>query len=452
MHHEQRDDPIHSKRAILTRNEMPPKPFEPYEGHDAKATATANNKHTAWPSVELPQEQVKSQKREVIVLVGTRPEAIKMAPIVKELQGSRHLAPFLLSSGQHRELLEQALAPFGLMPDMDLGLMQPNQSLPDLTSRAISAIHNVLLERKPAALLVQGDTTTVLAGAMAATYANIPVGHVEAGLRTYDLQAPFPEEMNRRLTTPLCRWLFAPTATTQQNLLRENIAEHSIFITGNTVVDSLFWMRDQILSSSKTSASRFKEIGLPERFSSFYGPVSSSPSPQSGLVLITGHRRENFGDGMKNICSAISQLAAFHPRIPFIYPVHLNPNVQVPVMRELKGLDNVFLIPPVDYESFVFLMMNSSIILSDSGGVQEEAPSLGKPVLVMREKTERPEGVEAGTCVLVGTSPDAIVLEANRLLSDAVEYKRRSSIRNPYGDGWASARIREILEASLRVP
>ncbi|MBM3968115.1 MAG: UDP-N-acetylglucosamine 2-epimerase (non-hydrolyzing), partial [Planctomycetes bacterium] len=239
-------------------------------------------------------------------------------------------------------------------------------------------------------------------------------------------------------------------ATTQQNLLRENIADRSIFITGNTVVDSLFWMRDKILASPKTGMSRFKGMGLPERFSTFHLSVSSSSLPQAGLVLITGHRRENFGYGMKNICSAISQLASLYPKIPFIFPVHLNPNVQAPVTRELMGLDNVFLIPPVDYESFLFLMMHSSIILSDSGGVQEEAPSLGKPVLVMREKTERPEGVEAGTCVLVGTSPDTIVIEANRLLSDAVEYKRRSSIRNPYGDGLASARIREILEASLR--
>ena len=332
--------------------------------------------------------------------------------------------------------------------------MQPNQSLADLTARAISAIYNVLLERKPAALLIQGDTTTVLAGALAATYAKIPVGHVEAGLRTHDFYAPFPEEMNRRLTTPLCRWLFAPTPTTKQNLIKENIDEGSIFVTGNTVVDSLFWMRDQILASPKTNTSRFQEMGLPERFNAFCRSHALHQSPSSppgpGLVLITGHRRENFGDGMMNICSAISQLAALHPHIPFVYPVHLNPNVQAPVRRDLGGLANVFLIPPVDYESFLFLMMQSSIILSDSGGVQEEAPSLGKPVLVMREKTERPEGVEAGTCALVGTDPNKIILEANRLLSDRNEYERRSAIRNPYGDGHASVRIREILESSLR--
>ena len=398
----------------------------------------------------LEPNQDRSGKHEVIVLVGTRPEAIKMAPVVRELKNSEHLYPFLLSSGQHRELLDQALAPFGLKPDLDLRLMQPNQSLADLTARALSAIHNVLLERKPAAILIQGDTTTVLAGALAATYAKIPVGHVEAGLRTHDLYAPFPEEMNRRLTAPLCRWLFAPTQATKQNLIKENIDECSISITGNTVVDALFWMRDQILASRKLSTARFQEMGLSERFNSLHQSHSSLPG--QGLVLITGHRRENFGDGMMSICSAISQLAALYPTIPFVYPVHLNPNVKTPVSRELGGLSNVFLIPPVDYESFLFLMMHSSILLSDSGGVQEEAPSLGKPVLVMREKTERPEGVEAGTCVLVGTDPNKIILEASRLLSDRDEYARRSSIRNPYGDGHASRRIREILESSLNAP
>ena len=439
---------------------MPSLPSEPSQEPTAANSAPASSA----PASTAPQKsrqtdgldpnQDRSPKQEVIVLVGTRPEAIKMAPLVRELTNSRHFSPFLLSSGQHRELLDQALAPFGLKPDQDLGLMQPNQSLADLTARAISAIYNVLLERKPAALLIQGDTTTVLAGALAATYAKIPVGHVEAGLRTHDFYAPFPEEMNRRLTTPLCRWLFAPTPTTKQNLIKENIDEGSIFVTGNTVVDSLFWMRDQILASPKTNTSRFQEMGLPERFNTLCRSHALHQSPSSppgpGLVLITGHRRENFGDGMMNICSAISQLAALHPHIPFVYPVHLNPNVQAPVRRDLGGLANVFLIPPVDYESFLFLMMQSSIILSDSGGVQEEAPSLGKPVLVMREKTERPEGVEAGTCALVGTDPNKIILEANRLLSDRNEYECRSAIRNPYGDGHASVRIREILESSLR--
>jgi UDP-N-acetylglucosamine 2-epimerase (non-hydrolysing) len=380
-------------------------------------------------------------KKEIIILVGTRPEAIKMAPLIYELNKSETLQPFLLSTGQHRELLDQSLKIFDLKADCDLQLMQPNQLLVELTSRTMLSIYDILTKRNPSAILIQGDTTSVLSAAIAATYANIPAGHVEAGLRTYDIKSPFPEEMNRRLVTPLCRWLFAPTLETKNNLIKENISKDSIYVTGNTVIDSLFWICNKIKQSNMSDNVYYNKIGLPNNF--------ALDNTKHKLVLITGHRRENFGQGMNNICKAITKLASSDPNIIFIYPVHLNPNVQIPVNEMLGGLSNVFLVPPVDYESFAFLMMKSSVIISDSGGVQEEAPSLGKPVLVTRDKTERPEGVNAGSCILVGTNIEKIIKETNKLLYNLDEYKKHSSIKNPYGDGFASCKIRQILERDL---
>jgi len=383
-------------------------------------------------------------KKKIALVAGTRPEVIKLAPVYYALRESASLEPLLLSSGQHRQMIDQAFAVFGLKPDLDLNLMQPGQTLPDLTARVVTNVSAALREFKPVALLAQGDTTTVLGAALAAFYERVPLGHVEAGLRTYNFEAPWPEEMNRRLADPISRWCFAPTAWSAGNLRAEHIPEERIHITGNTVVDALLWVREKLRRAPRSLADISVRCGIPEDFARRY-----LATKDARFVLITGHRRESFGQGFEHICQAIAELARRYPDLGLLYPVHLNPNVQEPVRRLLGHNPRVALIPPVDYEDFIWLMDRCHFVLSDSGGVQEEAPSLGKPVLVMRETTERPEGVEAGTCKLVGTDPARILAEAAALLDHSAEYTRRARLQNPYGDGTASRRIREVLEKSL---
>lgn len=383
-------------------------------------------------------------KKKIAIVAGTRPECIKMAPVYFELQRSRILEPVFLATAQHRQMLDQTLGVFGITPEFDLNLMQPGQTLSDLTARVIQSVSTWCQQQRPAAMLVQGDTTTVLASAIAAFYHSVPVGHVEAGLRTGNMLSPFPEEMNRRLTSPLAQWHFCPTQLSADNLLREAIEASRISVTGNTVVDALLWVRDRLEQRGVTASSVISLNKIPQSFADRF-----LLQPHSRWILVTGHRRESFGDGFERICQAIADIALRFPDVGILYPVHLNPNVREPVHRILGPLSAVALIEPVDYLQFVWLMNRCTFLLSDSGGVQEEAPSLGKPVLVMRETTERPEGVSAGTCRLVGTDPNRILSEAATLLEDAVEYNRRSSLANPYGDGLASTRIRELLESAL---
>jgi len=383
-------------------------------------------------------------KKVVALVVGTRPEVIKMAPIWFALRERAALVPLLISTGQHREMLEQAFAVFGLKPDIDLGLMQPGQTLAELTTRVLSSMTHHFRQNRPDAVLVQGDTTTVLGATLAAFYEKIPVGHVEAGLRTYDYNAPWPEEMNRRLTDPLSRWCFAPTEWSAANLLAERIPPSTVYVTGNTVVDALLWVRTK-LGRAPVSA---ETIGARCQISPAFVETFLR-GPGRRFILITGHRRESFGEGFENICYAIVDLARRYPDLGLLYPVHLNPQVQEPAYRILGNNPRVALIPPMGYEDFIWLMDRCYVVLSDSGGVQEEAPSLGKPVLVMRDITERPEGVTAGTCRLVGTSSDAILREASLLLDSDEEYRSRSGIRNPYGDGSAARKIADILERDL---
>jgi len=383
-------------------------------------------------------------KRDIALFVGTRPEAVKMAPVYFALRDSAKLRPVFVSTGQHRQMLDQTLAVFGIKPEHDLNLMQPGQTLPDLTARVLTATTAWLTVHKPAAVLVQGDTTTVLASAMAAFYQRIPIGHVEAGLRTGNMMSPWPEEMNRRLTSPLARWNFCPTEVSKANLLREGIPAHTCHVTGNSVIDALLRVRDAQKARGLGAAEVVAKVGIPPSFAERYLAGSGRP-----WILVTGHRRESFGGGFERICEAIDRLTQLHPEVGVLYPVHLNPQVQEPVRRILGGNPRVCLVPPAAYAEFVWMMDRCSFLLSDSGGVQEEAPSLGKPVLVMRDTTERPEGVTAGTCRLVGTDPEIILREADLLLNDPVEYRRRSGLANPYGDGTASTRIRSILEAQV---
>ncbi len=383
--------------------------------------------------------------KKIVIVVGTRPEVIKMAPIYRELARSSSLTPILLSTGQHREMLAQAFAAFDLKPDYDLELMQPGQSLPELTARVITAVSAFLAEHRPAALLVQGDTSTVFSAAIAAAYAQVPIGHIEAGLRTYNMQHPFPEEMNRRLVSPLCRWSFVPTQLSRDNLLSERIDPDTIHVTGNSVIDALLWMRSQIESQPVNHSAIANQLEIPTAFAERF-----LFNPSARWLLVTGHRRESFGNGFRSICQAINQLTAKYPDLGIIYPVHLNPNVRQPVNQFLANNDQIALIPPAGYQHFIWLTSRCHFLLSDSGGVQEEAPSLGKPVLVMRNTTERPEGVTAGTCRLVGTDPQVILREASLLLDDPTEYQKRSSLANPYGDGKTAARVRAILERDLQ--
>ena len=369
--------------------------------------------------------------KKILLVFGTRPEAIKMAPLVKALQkDTEHFETCVCVTAQHRQMLDQVLEVFGITPEYDLNIMAPNQDLYDITAKVLLGLRKVLKDFRPDTVLVHGDTTTSMAASLAAFYMQIPVGHVEAGLRTYNMLSPWPEEMNRQVTDRICTYYFAPTEQSRANLLQENIDAKKIFITGNTVIDALLMAVDIISTTAGVKEKMAKE--LQEK-----GYTVSDRE----YILVTGHRRENFGDGFLHICKAIKELAALHPEMDIVYPVHLNPNVQKPVYELLSGLSNVYLISPLDYLPFIYAMQHSTLLLTDSGGVQEEAPSLGKPVLVMRDTTERPEAVEAGTVKLVGTDAEAIVSNVTALLQDKEMYKRMSETHNPYGDGQACERI-----------
>lgn len=368
----------------------------------------------------------------VLTVFGTRPEAIKMAPLVHALAKDPHFEAKVCVTAQHREMLDQVLKLFSIVPEYDLNIMQPGQGLTEITCRILEGLKPVLESFKPDVVLVHGDTTTTMAASLAAFYQRIPVGHVEAGLRTGDLSSPWPEEGNRTLTGHLATYHFAPTETSRQNLLRENIADNRITVTGNTVIDALFWVRDRVLSDE----------ALHNELTQHYPFLANGKK----MILVTGHRRESFGRGFEQICHALAEIAANNPDVQIVYPVHLNPNVSEPVKRILGHVENVILIEPQDYLPFVWLMNRAWLILTDSGGIQEEAPSLGKPVLVMREMTERPEAVSAGTVCLVGTDSQRIVNEVTRLLQDESAYQAMSRAHNPYGDGHACHRILSALK------
>jgi UDP-N-acetylglucosamine 2-epimerase (non-hydrolysing) len=372
----------------------------------------------------------------VLTVFGTRPEAIKMAPVVKALASDSAFDAKVCVTGQHRHMLDQVLELFGIRPDFDLNLMKPDQDLFDITSRVMSGMRDVFMQWLPDMVLVHGDTTTSFAASLSAHYFRIRVGHVEAGLRTYDKFSPWPEEMNRRLTGSLADLHFAPTLCARLNLLQENVPEASIRVTGNTVIDALLAVVNRLRDDAGLRGE------LEKRFSFL--------DPAKHLVLVTGHRRENFGPGFENICHALADIAA-RGDVQIVYPVHLNPNVQDPVRSILAETQNVFLLDPLDYLPFVYLMDRSVLVITDSGGVQEEAPSLGKPVLVMRDATERPEAVEAGTVRLVGTDRGKIVREASRLLDDANACAAMSRVHNPYGDGMAAQRIRKCLQTEFNL-
>ena len=373
--------------------------------------------------------------KKILLVFGTRPEAIKMAPLVKAFQkDTEHFETRVCVTAQHRQMLDQVLEVFGITPEYDLNIMAPNQDLYDITAKVLMGLREVLKDFRPDTVLVHGDTTTSMAASLAAFYMQIPVGHVEAGLRTHNMLSPWPEEMNRQVTDRICTYYFAPTEQSKKNLLQENIDEKKIFITGNTVIDALLMAVDIISSTS----------GMEEKIAKEFQEKGYTVGNRE-YILVTGHRRENFGEGFLHICKAIKELAALHPDMDIVYPVHLNPNVQKPVYELLSGVDNVYLISPLDYLPFIYAMQHSTLLLTDSGGVQEEAPSLGKPVLVMRDTTERPEAVEAGTVKLVGTDAEAIVSNVTALLQDKEMYKRMSETHNPYGDGQACERIMAAL-------
>jgi UDP-N-acetylglucosamine 2-epimerase (non-hydrolysing) len=389
------------------------------------------------------------QKKRVMLVFGTRPEAIKVAPLVKEFQ--KHTDRFetiVCVTGQHREMLDQVLHLFEIKPDYDLNIMKQGQDLYDVTARVITGLRDVYKEAQPDVVFVHGDTTTSMAAALAAFYQQIPVAHIEAGLRTHNIYSPWPEEMNRQITSRISVFNLAPTALSKANLLKEGVDESTITITGNTVIDALYLVLEKI-KSDKSLQSEIKATlinsGLPgEMVEDFTSPLPNKRK----LVLITGHRRENFGDGFINMCNAIKTLTEKYPEVDFIYPMHLNPNVRKPI-KEIFGesvINNIHFIEPLEYLPFVYLMNQSTLVLTDSGGIQEEAPGLGKPVLVMRDTTERPEAVEAGTVKLVGTNYDLIVSETSRLLDDEEYYNTMSQATNPYGDGQACERIIEFIE------
>ena len=373
--------------------------------------------------------------KKILLVFGTRPEAIKMAPLVKAFENEPTIESKVCVTAQHREMLDQVLEMFNITPDYDLNLMRPGQDLYDITANVLLGMKSVLEDFKPDFILVHGDTTTTSSASLAAFYQKIKVGHVEAGLRTGDIYSPWPEEANRQITGVLANYHFAPTTTSQNNLLKENKDSKNIIVTGNTVIDALFLALDQIENNS----------GLKDKI---IDSINSQYELKDNkkIILVTGHRRENFGDGFINICEALKTIATNNPDIDIVYPVHLNPNVQKPVKEILSNTPNVYLINPLQYESFIYMMNKSYFIITDSGGVQEEAPSLGKPVLVMRDTTERPEAVEAGTVKLVGTNKEAIIQEAQKLLDDEKEYNKMSKAHNPYGDGKACERIVEFIK------
>lgn len=383
-------------------------------------------------------------KKKMMLVFGTRPEAIKMAPLVKEFQKyPEKFQTIVCVTGQHREMLDQVLHIFDIIPDYDLNIMKQGQDLYDVTARVLTGMRDVLKEACPDLVLVHGDTTTSTATALAAFYQQIPVGHVEAGLRTYNIYSPWPEEMNRQLTGRIATYHFAPTSLSRQNLLAEGIKNEQIIVTGNTVIDALYRVVDKMKNDQQLNM----ELQSILRHS---GYDVDRLADDRKLVLITGHRRENFGDGFIHMCTAIKDLAQKYPEIDFVYPMHLNPNVRKPIHEvfgdDLSDWGNLFFIEPLEYLSFVFLMEKSTIVLTDSGGIQEEAPGLGKPVLVMRDTTERPEALEAGTVKLVGTDYDRIIYEVSTLLESPEYYERMSKAVNPYGDGQACNRILNALD------
>ena len=384
--------------------------------------------------------------KKVMLVFGTRPEAIKMAPLVKEFQKyPQRFEVVVCVTGQHREMLDQVLRIFEIEPDYDLNIMKQGQDLYDVTSRVLLGMRDVLEKEHPDIVLVHGDTTTSMVSALAAFYQQILVGHVEAGLRTNDIYSPWPEELNRQITGRIASYHFAPTALSKENLLKENVLSNKIFITGNTVIDALYWVVDRIKRTPKLRSD------LEANLLKAGYDVSRLKSGKRRLVLITGHRRENFGEGFLHICSAIKYLQQHYADVDFVYPMHLNPNVRKPIHEvfgdDLTNLGNMFFIEPLEYLDFVFLMEKSTLVLTDSGGIQEEAPGLGKPVLVMRETTERPEALEAGTVKLVGTNYDKIVDSLSMLLDDMFAYKQMSKAVNPYGDGLACERIVSLIES-----
>lgn len=367
----------------------------------------------------------------VLVVFGTRPEAIKMAPLVHTLNDDSRFESKVCVTAQHREMLDQVLSLFEIYPEYDLDLMKPGQDLSKLTSAILMGVSRVLDDYMPDLVLVHGDTATTIASALAAYYKQIPVGHVEAGLRTGDIHSPWPEEGNRKLTGVLARYHFAPTQNSKKNLLAENVSDESIVVTGNTVIDSLHWVKNKLESDGR----------LREKLSMLFPMID----PNKKIILVTGHRRESFGVGFERICEALKCISRLYEHCEIIYPVHLNPNVQEPVNRLLATSKNIHLVTPQEYLPFVYLMMHAHLILTDSGGVQEEAPSLGKPVLVMRNTTERPEAIQAGTVKLVGTDVELIVKEVSKLISDNESYLEMSRAHNPYGDGRACDRILEFI-------
>ena len=364
-----------------------------------------------------------------LIVFGTRPEAIKMAPLVKAFKTHNNFDTRVCVTAQHREMLDQVLDFFEITPDYDLDLMKPNQNLYTLTADIITGLKPILEDFKPDYVYVHGDTTTTMASSIAAFYSGAKVCHVEAGLRTHNKRSPFPEEINRQVAGRICDYHFAPTAQSKQNLLAENVKEEDILVTGNTVIDALLDSSERVTSLQNDEISALKEM----------------VDPAKKLILVTGHRRENHGQGFINICEALKEIAVTHSEVQIIYPVHLNPNVQKPVHEILSGIENIKLIDPLAYPAFVWLMNQAYMIITDSGGVQEEAPSLGKPVLVMRDTTERPEAVDAGTVILVGTDKHKIVEEANSLLTNTSRYQSMSELHNPYGDGKACMRITEFI-------
>lgn len=397
--------------------------------------------------------------KKIMLVFGTRPEAIKMAPLVKEFQKHRDTFETVVCvTGQHRQMLDQVLDLFEITPDYDLDIMKQGQDLYDVTARVLTGMRDVLADARPDVVLVHGDTTTSTAAALAAFYQQIPVGHVEAGLRTHNIYSPWPEEMNRQITGRIATFNFAPTSLSRQNLLAEGIADESITVTGNTVIDALHWVVDKIRKDSSLNlelADQLKAAGYDVNRLACHSeslchsdPLCHSERSEESprrLVLITGHRRENFGEGFISMCTAIKDLTARYPDVDFVYPMHLNPNVRKPIHEvfgeDLSNLGNMFFIEPLEYLSFVYLMEKACIVLTDSGGIQEEAPGLGKPVLVMRDTTERPEALEAGTVKLVGTDYHKILDEVSLLLDDQSTYEKMSKAVNPYGDGMACGRI-----------
>ncbi len=382
-------------------------------------------------------------KKKILFVFGTRPEAIKMAPVVKLFRQSNDFESIVCTTGQHREMLDQSMRIFEIESDHELKVMKKNQTLSQLTVNLLSELDIVLEDIKPDLLFVQGDTTTSLVGGLAAYYNKIPIAHIEAGLRTGNKYKPFPEEKNRHMLSVLSDLHFAPTELSRKNLIREGVDERKIWVTGNTVIDAMQMVlssQESDLEEEKKLSSFFnREIGI-----DFTSPPESVPK----IILVTGHRRENFGEGIRSVCEGLLEIAKQRPDVLIVYPVHLNPKVQVPVKELIGGVDSIKLISPIDYEKFLFLLKKSYIVVTDSGGIQEEAPSLGKPVLVTREMTERPEGVEAGTVKLVGTDKKILIHEINKLFDDPSYYKSFSEISNPYGDGNAASRIIEVIRSS----